>query len=74
MPDRKLHVFPCDSSQDTTDVALRKPIVRELCQRFLAEGRIDPLAGRRETPPRAGLGYGNRESDLREIAVNVFAI
>src|SRR3989337_344537 len=35
MPDRKLRVFICHSSQD-------KPIVRELYQRLLAEGWIDP--------------------------------
>lgn len=35
MPDRKLHVFLCHASQD-------KPIVRELYQRLLAEGWIDP--------------------------------
>jgi hypothetical protein len=33
--DRKLRVFLCHSSQD-------KPIVRELYQRLLAEGWIDP--------------------------------
>jgi len=32
---RKLHVFLCHSSQD-------KPIVRELYQRLLTEGWIDP--------------------------------
>lgn len=32
---RKLHVFLCHASQD-------KPVVRELYQRFLAEGWIDP--------------------------------
>jgi len=35
MPDRKLRVFLCHASQD-------KPIVRELYQRLLAEGWIDP--------------------------------
>jgi len=35
MPDRKLRVFLCHSSQD-------KPIIRELYQRLLAEGWIDP--------------------------------
>ena len=35
MPDRKLRVFLCHSSQD-------KPIVREIYQRLLAEGWIDP--------------------------------
>lgn len=35
MPDRKLRVFLCHSSQD-------KPIVRELYQRLNAEGWIDP--------------------------------
>ena len=34
-PDRKLRVFLCHASQD-------KPIVRELYQRLLAEGWIDP--------------------------------
>ena len=35
MPDRKLRVFLCHSSQD-------KPIVRELYQRLNAESWIDP--------------------------------
>ena len=35
MPDRKLRVFICHALQD-------KPIVRELYQRLLAEGWIDP--------------------------------
>ena len=35
MPDRKLRVFLCHASQD-------KPIVRELYQRLLAKGRINP--------------------------------
>lgn len=35
MPERKLHVFLCHASQD-------KPVVRELYQRLLAEGWIDP--------------------------------
>ena len=35
MPDRKLRVFLCHASQD-------KPVVRELYQRLLAEGWIDP--------------------------------
>lgn len=34
MPDRKLRVFLCHSSQD-------KPIVRELYQRLIAEGWFD---------------------------------
>ena len=33
--DRKLRVFLCHASQDTPEVALRKPIVRELYQRQL---------------------------------------
>lgn len=35
MIERKLRVFLCHASQD-------KPIVRELYQRLLAEGSIDP--------------------------------
>ena len=35
MLEKKLHVFLCHASQD-------KPIVREIYQRFLAEGWIDP--------------------------------
>jgi hypothetical protein len=33
--DRKLRVFLCHASQD-------KPVVRELCQKLLAEGWINP--------------------------------
>jgi len=44
-----LKVFLCHSSQD-------KPIVRELPKAATPHRRLDrPLAGRRETPPRAGI-------------------
>jgi hypothetical protein len=48
---RKLRVFLCHASQDTTGVALRKPIVRELYQPLNAtpqggdKGWIDPSLG-----------------------------
>jgi hypothetical protein len=47
----KLRVFLCHASQDTTGVALRKPIVRELYQPLNAtpqggdKGWIDPSLG-----------------------------
>ncbi len=44
MPDRKLRVFLCHASQD-------KPIVRELYQRLLAEGWIDPWLDEKELIP-----------------------
>ena len=50
---RKLRVFLCHSSQDTTGVALRKPIVRELYQRLNAEGWIDPWLDEEKLLPNA---------------------
>jgi len=44
MTDRKLRVFLCHASQD-------KPIVRELYQRLLAEGWIDPWLDEEEILP-----------------------